>query len=126
VFDADRLGSLVVGALQADIDYRADKHDGRPSVEFSWVGDDAGHPASGRGWAQVQPDNTIRVKLYIHSGDEVTMIGAKPHVSDAAKRIAASCAAGSRYLKTGLVQRVPYIHHGDKVATAAISEAAAH
>jgi hypothetical protein len=85
VFDADRLGSLVVGALQADIDYRTGERDGRPSVEFSWVGDDDGHPSSGRGWAHVQPDNTMRVKLYIHRGDEVTMIGAKPRTSDAAK-----------------------------------------
>ena len=62
-FGPDRLGSLVVGALQADIDYRSGERDGRPSVKFSWVGDDDGHPASGRGWAQVQSDNTMRVKL---------------------------------------------------------------
>jgi hypothetical protein len=77
VFGTNRLGSLVVGAPQADIDHRADERDGRPSVEFSWLGDDDRHPASGRGWAQIQPDGTMRVKLYIHLGDEVTMVAAR-------------------------------------------------
>jgi hypothetical protein len=33
---------MVVGALQAGIDYRVGERDGRPTIEFSWVGDDDG------------------------------------------------------------------------------------
>ncbi len=71
----DGLGYLMVGALQADVDYRIAECDGRATVEFSWIGDDDGHPASGRGSAQLEADRTLRVGLYIHRGDEVVMAG---------------------------------------------------
>ena len=74
-FGDHRLGSMVVGALQAGIDYRAGERDGRPTVEFSWAGDHDGSPVPGRGWAQFEPDNAIRVNLFIHQGDEVMMTG---------------------------------------------------
>ena len=72
---ADGLGSMVVGALQADIDYRASEREHIATAEFSWLGDDDGTPASGRGWAQLVAHRVIRVKLFIHRGDEVLMIG---------------------------------------------------
>jgi hypothetical protein len=71
----DRLGYLMVGALQADVDYRIAERDGLSMVEFSWIGDDDGHPASGRGSAQLQSDGTLRIQLYIHRGDEAVMTG---------------------------------------------------
>jgi hypothetical protein len=74
-FGAGRLGSMVVGALQAGVDYRIGQRDGISILEFSWIGDDDGHPASGRGWAQLEPDDAIRVKLFIHQGDDVVMSG---------------------------------------------------
>jgi hypothetical protein len=78
---ADNSGYLVVGALQADVDYRIGRRDGRPIVEFSWLGDDDGHPASGRGSAELDVDGGIRVKLFIHRGDETTMVGVPPGAS---------------------------------------------
>jgi len=72
-FESNRLGSMVVGALQAGIDYRVGTRDGQPAIEFSWIGDDDLHPASGRGWAQLEADGRIRVQLYIHQGDDVVM-----------------------------------------------------
>jgi hypothetical protein len=71
----DRLGYLMVGALQADVDYRIVERDGISMVEFSWIGDDDGHPASGRGSAQLQSDGTLRIQLHIHRGDEAVMTG---------------------------------------------------
>lgn len=71
----DRLGYLMVGALQADVDYRIAERDGLSMVEFSWIGDDDGHPASGRGSAQLQSDGTLRIQLYIHRGYEAVMTG---------------------------------------------------
>ena len=79
-FGDHRLGSMIVGALQAGIDYRIGERDGRPAIEFSWVGDDDGHPASGRGWAQLKPNSAIRVNLFIHQGDEVVMTGVPTEV----------------------------------------------
>ena len=72
---ADRLGSFVVGALQADLDYRVGERDGHAIIEFSWEGDDDGHPASGRGSAQLDAARAIQVKLFIHHGDDVAMVG---------------------------------------------------
>jgi hypothetical protein len=76
-FAEHQLGSVVVGALQAGIDYRDGTRDGRPSIEFAWSGDDDGHPVSGRGWAQLEPDEKLRVQLYIYQGDETVMLGAR-------------------------------------------------
>ncbi|HTE56870.1 MAG TPA: hypothetical protein VK698_38725 [Kofleriaceae bacterium] len=74
-FGPDRLGYLMVGALQADVDYRIADRDGLSMVEFSWIGDDDGHPASGRGSARLQSDGTLRIQLHIHRGDEAVMTG---------------------------------------------------
>ena len=76
-FENDRLGSMVVGALQAGLDFRVGKRDGQPTVEFSWIGDDDLHPVSGRGWAQLEADDRLRVQLYIHQGDETSMLATR-------------------------------------------------
>lgn len=44
--------------------------DGRPGVEFSWQGDDDGDPASGRGWAVLESDGSLRGRIYVHLGDD--------------------------------------------------------
>jgi hypothetical protein len=95
----DGLGYLMVGALQADVDYRVAERDGRSMVEFSWIGDDDGHPASGRGSAQLQPDQTLRVKLYIHRGDEAVIAGvpiARPPTTNSPSKSARSGAGRRR------------------------------
>lgn len=82
---ADGSGTLVVGALQADLDCRPGTRDGVLTLEFSWLGDDDGHPVSGRGWAQRQDGDALRIKLYIHQGDE-TVMTATPITSPARTR----------------------------------------
>lgn len=74
-FERNRGGRLVVGALQAGLDYRVGTRDGRPIVEFTWLGDDDGHPVSGRGWAELRSGRAIRVELFIHQGDMTIMTG---------------------------------------------------
>jgi hypothetical protein len=74
-FGSDGIGYMIVGALQADVDWRIGERDGHAVVEFSWLGDDDGHPSSGRGWACLDADRQLHVKLYIHRGDEVAMVG---------------------------------------------------
>ena len=50
--DGNGLGSLQMVAVQGDIDCRFEGY----RVEFSWVGDDDGSEASGRGWAEIAGD----------------------------------------------------------------------
>jgi hypothetical protein len=70
-FGADRQGELAFVAIEADIDYRVGKRDGKPAAEFSWQGSDDGQPISGRGWALLD-DHQIVGRLFIHQGDETT------------------------------------------------------
>lgn len=46
------------------------ERDGRPLVEFSWEGHDEADPASGRGWAVLEPEGTVRGHLYLHLADD--------------------------------------------------------
>jgi hypothetical protein len=72
-FGAGQAGELNVIAISASVDYRVGTRDGAPIVEFSWEGDDDGHPTSGRGWAR--PDGRGLVgRLFIHQGDEAAFV----------------------------------------------------
>lgn len=44
--------------------------DRRPGVEFSWQGHDEGDPASGRGWATLEAEGSLRGRIYFHLGDD--------------------------------------------------------
>jgi hypothetical protein len=67
---ADGRGSLRFIAVQGFIDARHVDLDGRPGVEFSWDGNDEGDHVSGRGWARLDDDGSLRGHLFIHSGDD--------------------------------------------------------
>jgi hypothetical protein len=64
------LGELQLIAIGAGIDYRISERDGMPFVEFSWAGYDDSEPASGRGWARLEPSGALKGRLFIHQGDE--------------------------------------------------------
>jgi hypothetical protein len=66
----DGLGELQLIAIGAGIDYRVGERDGMPFVEFSWAGYDESDPASGRGWARLEPSGALKGRLFIHQGDE--------------------------------------------------------
>ena len=67
-FDGRGGGSISVGALEAGLDYRADKGVRLPRLDFSWAGFDDMDPVSGRGWAEIK-GGLMRGKLFIHMGD---------------------------------------------------------
>ena len=69
-FGSQQLGELALIALRADVDFRLGTKDRKPSVEFSFDGDDDGAPCSGRGWAILDEDDVLRGRLYIHRGDD--------------------------------------------------------
>lgn len=69
-FSRERLGHFRFVAVEGGLDCRYSRTGGRPHVEFSWVGEDDRDPTSGRGWAEVQPDGTLRGRFFFHQGDE--------------------------------------------------------
>lgn len=83
VFAAGGDGSIRVGALQAELDYRIDKSARPVKAEFTWAGVDDMDPVSGRGWVEIE-GASMRGELFIHMGDDVTFRAA--HKSSMAKR----------------------------------------
>lgn len=69
-FGDDGLGGFGMIALRGWLDCRYGQRDGRPSVEFSWQGEDEGDDACGRGWAVQEPDGSLRGRLFIHCADD--------------------------------------------------------
>jgi hypothetical protein len=57
-------------AVEGCMDCRSGQREGRPCVEFSWEGHDEEDPASGRGWAALEPDGILRGHLYLHLADD--------------------------------------------------------
>src|SRR6266511_1051088 len=69
-FGADRSGSFRFIAVEGWMDCHAGQRDGRPCVEFTWEGNDECDPASGRGWAVLEEDGSLRGHIYFHLGDD--------------------------------------------------------
>jgi len=69
-FQPDATGSFGFIAVHSGLHWREAPREGRPGVEFSWQGFDEGDPASGRGWATVEPDGCLRGHLFFHLGDD--------------------------------------------------------
>ena len=68
-FAPDNSGSFQFGYVQGDIDYRPGTRDGKPTVEFTWEGNDEMDPAEGRGWAVLDGEE-IDGMIFFHRGDE--------------------------------------------------------
>ena len=51
------------------MDCRHGQRNGRPSVDFTWDGNDEGDPASGRGWVNLRKDDSLTGHIYFHQGD---------------------------------------------------------
>lgn len=63
-------GELGFIAVTGELDCRDADRDGRPGVEFSWLGSDEGDDVSGRGWAALNPDGTLEGHIYFHLGSD--------------------------------------------------------
>ncbi len=57
-------------AVEGSVDWRPVHRDGRPGAEVTWDGFDDDDPASGRGWAVLEEDGSVRGHLYLHLGDD--------------------------------------------------------
>jgi hypothetical protein len=69
-FDGDGDGGLRFVAVQGQLDWRTSAQGQGDRVEFTWEGDDEGDRVSGRGWAQVDEDGSLRGHIYFHLGDD--------------------------------------------------------
>ena len=69
-FGRNQSGRFRFIAVEGCMDCRHEQRDGRPHVEFSWEGDDAGDPAHGRGWATLTNDGSVHGRVYLHMGDD--------------------------------------------------------
>jgi len=69
-FNPDHRGSLGFIAVQGEIDWRETSRYGRSGLEFSWEGFDESDPVTGRGWAVLEDDGSLRGHIYFHLGDD--------------------------------------------------------
>jgi hypothetical protein len=68
-FKGDGQGEFHFGYVHGVMDYRPGTKDGKPSVEFTWEGNDEMDSAMGRGWAVIDGDE-VEGMLFFHRGDE--------------------------------------------------------
>ncbi len=68
-FGSHNIGSFQFGYVQGQIDYRVGTCDGKPCVEFAWVGNNESDSAQGRGWATLEGDE-ITGMICLYPGDE--------------------------------------------------------
>jgi len=61
-----KLHFLVVDGV---MDCQYSQRDGKPFVEFSWLGSDEGDEVSGRGWAAIGTDGILVGRIFFHQGD---------------------------------------------------------
>lgn len=73
-FEPSGTGSFVFIAVQGEADCRFAVDEGRHRVDFSWEGDDDGHPATGRGWASLVAPDRLEGRLYFHMGDDSSFV----------------------------------------------------
>ncbi len=69
-FGQDLGGHFRFIAVEGWMDCRPGRVQQRPGVEFTWEGDDEGDRASGRGWAALERDGSLRGHIYFHLGDD--------------------------------------------------------
>ncbi len=68
-FDGSR-GDFRFIAVEGEMDCSFTVRNGRPRVAFTWIGNDECDEASGRGWAQLQSDGSLRGRIYIYDSDD--------------------------------------------------------
>lgn len=69
-FSTDNFGTFGFIVVSGWMDCRPVERNGHPGVEFSWVGDDEGDDASGRGWAVLLDGQRLEGHIFIHQGED--------------------------------------------------------
>lgn len=69
-FGRDGRGSFAFIAVVGNMDCRHAEVDGRFRVDFTWEGFEEFDACSGRGWAELEPDGSLRGHVFIHGGED--------------------------------------------------------
>jgi hypothetical protein len=85
-FDDESIGSLGMIVIGAGLDCRFGTRDGKPLVEFTFEGDDDGHPCSGRGFGVIDADGKLRGRLFLHLGDDSEFVAERGEGGEIAAR----------------------------------------
>ena len=75
-FDDRGRGRFAFIAVEGDLDCRYIDVDRRARVDFTWEGDDEGDARSGRGWAELESDGSLRGHFFFHAGDDSGFLAA--------------------------------------------------
>ncbi len=70
LFDGEGGGEFAFGCVTGAIYGAGDTN----NAEFSWAGNDEMDQACGKGWADLQPDGTLKGQICFHGGDEADFI----------------------------------------------------
>jgi len=68
--EIDGAGEFQFGLVHGWIDGHVTTRDGKSAIEFSWEGNDEMDPATGRGWAIQEDENTLSGMIFFHQGDK--------------------------------------------------------
>ena len=68
-FDDRGGGEFHFGYVHGRMDCRPATRDGKPTLEWTWDGNDEMDAAQGRGWAVVKGDE-LHGKIFFHGGDD--------------------------------------------------------
>lgn len=69
-FAADGTGEVGFVVVRGILDWRHHDADDIARVDFTWSGTDDGDQVSGRGWAELDVDQTLRGRIFFHLGDD--------------------------------------------------------
>lgn len=70
LFEANGSGKFAFGCVTGQIFGGADTD----AVEFSWNGNDEMDQAQGDGWAELQPDGSLKGAICFHGGDKANFV----------------------------------------------------
>lgn len=80
LFEAHGAGEFAFGCVTGQIFGGGGDTD---AVEFSWSGNDEMDEAQGDGWAELQPDSSLKGRICFHGGDEANFIARRETSSTA-------------------------------------------
>ncbi len=76
-FEASGRASFEMICVVGEMDCAFEEH----RVEFSWAGNDEMDDASGRGWAEIKKDGSLRGRIYFHHGDNSSFVARRKEKS---------------------------------------------
>lgn len=84
-FDRHGQGEFEFGYVCGQMDCEQTERSGKPAVEWTFEGNDESDQITGRGWAVLQDDGSLKGKLFVHNGGS-SMFTAESMMAKKAKK----------------------------------------